>query len=322
MATYNGAKFLQEQLDSFQYQSRLPDELVVCDDGSTDSTLSILESFAAQASFEVRIVRNECNLGYTRNFEKALSLCTGDVIFLSDQDDVWFCNKLAEMIDVFIARPDVYVAQANMVLTDEDMRPTEFTQLGNILALGGSKESFVAGCGTAIRRSWLSVVLPIPAGLATHDNWIHRLASPVGICWHCPNPLQYYRRHDLNASNGLASAPVRLTGLSAFRIHGFQGSVSGWSQELQRMEAALERLHSCAQMLESMGLGSRNSSALALLRLRCENLASRIRILSMGRLARVPAVIGLWWRGGYRQFSGWKSVTKDLLRPRDSFPQG
>lgn len=321
MATYNGAKFLQEQLDSFQHQSRLPDELVVCDDGSTDSTLSILESFAAQASFEVRIVRNECNLGYARNFEKALSLCTGDLIFLSDQDDVWFCNKLAEMICVFIDNPEVQVLQADMVLTDAAMRPTPFTQLGNIVALGGSDESFVTGCGTAMRRAWLSVALPIPSKLAAHDNWIHRLASPLGVRQIYPAPLQYYRRHDLNVSNWLASAPVRLTSMSAFRAHGFQGAAQGWFQELQRMRAALERLRNRTHEIEVLGLNIRSSSAADFLSLQCEILESRIQIVSMGRIARIPGVLGLWLRGGYRQFSGWKSVAKDLIRPRDSFIQ-
>ncbi len=88
MCTYNGARFLPEQLASFAAQERLPDELVVCDDGSTDATMEILQDFAATALFEVRVERNPQNLGFVRNFEKTLSLCTGDIVFLSDQDDV------------------------------------------------------------------------------------------------------------------------------------------------------------------------------------------------------------------------------------------
>ena len=98
LATYNGAKYLKQQLDSFQAQTCLPDELVVCDDCSKDNTVEILEEFKETASFIVIIIQNESNLGYTGNFEKAISLCSGNLIFISDQDDVWFNNKI-ETID-------------------------------------------------------------------------------------------------------------------------------------------------------------------------------------------------------------------------------
>ena len=93
LATYNGERYLQEQLNSFLHQTRLPDEIIACDDCSTDRTMDILESFAISALFAVYIYRNAINLGYTKNFERAISLCSGDVIFLSDQDDVWFPKR-------------------------------------------------------------------------------------------------------------------------------------------------------------------------------------------------------------------------------------
>ena len=93
MSTYNGGKYLQEQLDSFLAQTSLPDELVITDDCSTDNTLEIIQAFAAMAPFEVRWEQNEKNLGYTGNFNQALMKTTGDLVFLSDQDDVWFPEK-------------------------------------------------------------------------------------------------------------------------------------------------------------------------------------------------------------------------------------
>src|SRR5215217_2190591 len=95
MATYNGAGYLQEQLESFLSQTRQPDELIVCDDGSGDATLDILERFRQSVPFAVQIHRNETRLGFTKNFEKALLKCSGDLVFLSDQDDVWFAPKVA-----------------------------------------------------------------------------------------------------------------------------------------------------------------------------------------------------------------------------------
>src|SRR4051812_29809463 len=94
MATYNGAEFIRDQLRSLALQKRLPDELVVSDDGSTDDTVDILEAFAETAPFPVRISVNRENLGFTRNFERAILGCGGDIIYICDQDDVWFPNKI------------------------------------------------------------------------------------------------------------------------------------------------------------------------------------------------------------------------------------
>jgi len=97
LCTYNGAAYLGEQLDSIVAQSRPPDELVVCDDGSTDGTVGLLQAFVPEAPFPVRLYRNERNRGFAKNFERAISLCTGDFIALSDQDDVWKPEKLARL---------------------------------------------------------------------------------------------------------------------------------------------------------------------------------------------------------------------------------
>ena len=90
LCTYDGARYLTDQLDSFISQVRRPDELIICDDASTDESLDIIMSFAMHAPFPVRIYRNEHNLGFIKNFEKAIQLCDGDIIALADQDDVWY----------------------------------------------------------------------------------------------------------------------------------------------------------------------------------------------------------------------------------------
>src|ERR1700760_33370 len=95
MATYNGGKYLGEQLRSLAEQTVLPDELVICDDQSSDSTAAVVESFAASSPFPVRFIRNEQRLGYYENFMKAAGLCTSEYIAFCDQDDVWLSEKLA-----------------------------------------------------------------------------------------------------------------------------------------------------------------------------------------------------------------------------------
>lgn len=315
MATYNGAKYLQEQLDSFVAQTRQPDELVVCDDVSTDTTVDILESFRQQAPFTVRIYRNEKNLGYIKNFEKALSLCTGDIIFLSDQDDVWFNNKIAEMAAILDIRHDIFVLQADMVLADENMNPTSYTQLGNILSVGHSPDIFLAGCGTAIRKEWLDLALPIPAEVAAHDNWIHRLALVLDVRVIHGKPLQYYRRHGDNASRGYASRPVKMTQLDTFRQHGFRDATTGWRRELERIKASWLRISESTETLKKLGLSDRQATAMKTLNRRMENLNHRIEMMALSRVERLPRVLGMWSGGGYSDFAGWKSAVKDLIRP-------
>lgn len=315
MATYNGAKYIQEQLDSFLYQTLQPDELVVCDDGSTDTTLIILEAFRKQAPFVVHIYRNESNLGHMKNFEKALSLCIGDIIFLSDQDDVWFNNKLFEMVTVLDMRPDIFVLQTNMVLAGEDLTPSPYTQLGNILAIGQSPDAFIFGCATAIRKTWLDLALPIPANLAGHDNWIHRLALALGVRALHECPLQYYRRHGENASNCFASKPVRMTSIDALRESGLKDATAGWQRELARVQSTELRINERVDTLKYLGLFEKQKLARATLVRNMENLNVRIRNMTKPRILRIPNVLLLWIRGGYRQFAGWKSAAKDILRP-------
>jgi glycosyltransferase involved in cell wall biosynthesis len=145
MATFNGAKYLGEQLETFISQERTPEELVVCDDSSTDATLSILEEFKCRAPFEVIVVKNDQNLGFTKNFEKALSICTGDLIFLSDQDDYWFPNKVSAVEKAFLENPDKSLVIHNGELADGNLVSHGMTKLGQIVAGYGSNDSFITG---------------------------------------------------------------------------------------------------------------------------------------------------------------------------------
>src|SRR5215468_7332763 len=103
ICTYNGARFVREQLASIAAQTRPPDELIVCDDGSKDATVEIINSFARASGFPVQLKINEARLGSTRNFDQALGLCNGEGIAFSDQDDVWLPQKL-EMLEKHLMR--------------------------------------------------------------------------------------------------------------------------------------------------------------------------------------------------------------------------
>src|SRR6476620_5065531 len=116
LATYNGEKYLPAQLQSLARQTRLPTELVVFDDCSTDRTIDIINDFVSRAPFPVRVARNESRLGFVNNFMRAAQACQADLVAFCDQDDVWEPHKLAVMEPVF-DDPDVLLAYHNATLT-------------------------------------------------------------------------------------------------------------------------------------------------------------------------------------------------------------
>src|SRR5438270_9952995 len=107
MCTFNGEAFLDAQLESIGAQGRPPDELIVCDDGSTDRSREIIAQFARRFAFPTRVTVNQTNLGSTRNFEQAISLCSSNVVVLADQDDIWYPNKLKSIEKPFLQSQDV-----------------------------------------------------------------------------------------------------------------------------------------------------------------------------------------------------------------------
>jgi glycosyltransferase involved in cell wall biosynthesis len=123
LCTYNGERFLREQLDSYLAQTRLPDEIVIADDASTDATWPMLEAFAGRArerGIAILASRNPRNLGYVRNFSEALPRAGGDLLFLSDQDDVWHPEKLQRMAGEFERRPQLGLLHTDARLIDAD----------------------------------------------------------------------------------------------------------------------------------------------------------------------------------------------------------
>lgn len=123
MATYNGERYLGEQLDSLALQTRLPDELIVSDDCSNDRTVAIIQEFESRSPFPVRVLRQEQNRGSSKNFDHAVASCTGDVIFLCDQDDVWMPDKVSDMVNAFIQSPAVGLVISNSMLVDDASTP-------------------------------------------------------------------------------------------------------------------------------------------------------------------------------------------------------
>lgn len=201
LCTYNGEKYLREQLDCFANQTRLPDEVVVSDDGSTDRTLEILRAWAEEVSFPVRIQRNAKNLGYARNFQETILRCSGSLVFPSDQDDYWFPEKLERMEKVFLEKPETTFAACGTLYSnsrlepysEDEMKRRGMTNAGTASAYGLARKQ--TGCGIAVRRDLLEKVFPCPPAWP-HDMWICCVMPFLGESVFLEEKLIKHRDHE------------------------------------------------------------------------------------------------------------------------------
>lgn len=318
MATYNGEAYVGAQLDSFIAQSRLPDELVVADDQSTDATAAIIVAFAARAPFRVRFEVNPQRLGVTRNFDRALALADGDLVLLSDQDDVWLPDKIEALERAAALHPDRGCLINDALLADADLRPVGTTKMQQIASHGLPATAMVQGCCTAFRRDLLRCLLPIPADQQAHDNWLVQMADLLDQVERLPQALQYYRRHGRNASDFFVNR-LAVPGLGQ-RLRERLASVwrrasnpGGLAVEQQFHEAAARRIGEREAELVSCVGQQRMQAAYALATHRSQLLARRAAVRGMPRIRRPGPVLDLWRAGDYALSGGTAGAIKDLL---------
>ncbi|HSA07339.1 MAG TPA: glycosyltransferase family 2 protein [Candidatus Gastranaerophilales bacterium] len=202
IATYNGEKFLREQLDSIYNQTYKNIEVIVCDDCSTDGTVKILEEYSQKYGLKYYI--NEKNLGLNKNFEKVLKLCNGEYIAISDQDDIWLPQKLAILMNE--------IGNATLIHCDSSI----INQNGEILYISGKEKakvkdlclnsdkhtamvSFVAGHSMIFHKNSLAYALPLPYK-EDYDRWIPIVASKMNGIKYVDQPLVLHRHHQTNSS--------------------------------------------------------------------------------------------------------------------------
>lgn len=226
MPTYNGEKYLREQLDSIYAQTMVPDEVVVVDDCSKDGTLVILEEY--HKKYGLRYYVNEKNLGYNKNFEKAISLCSGDYIALSDQDDVWFKNKIEVSYNAILKFPKDKPALVSSFVeqVDADLKPVRKDvakmQEGD-WRLNLTRYN-AQGCTLMFNRALLKYIMPFPDDMI-YDAYIGLTASMVGNRYYIPQRLQYYR---LYGGNSLASDAPKSQYALRTQIHLLKAYVPFW----------------------------------------------------------------------------------------------
>ena len=219
MATYNGEKYLRPQIESILTQSYENIELVVVDDASTDSTLSILKEFAVRDN-RIYIYPAENNLGFIANFERGIRLAKGEFIALADQDDIFRSDKIEVLINTLKAYPERDLAVSDLSLVDEN---------GNVLSesMWASQKrypstghpfrrlvyaNFATGCAMMIRRRLLDFALPFPPNCLVHDWWLAVVAASenAGGIYLVREALTSYRQHTSNIIGARKRAPLSI----------------------------------------------------------------------------------------------------------------
>jgi len=315
LCTYNGSAFLLEQLKSIAEQTLQPEELIISDDGSQDHTLEIATQFAKQAKFKVRLHANPSNVGSTKNFERAIQLSEGDIILLSDQDDVWRKDKLERLAHEFGKSSDFGAVFSDAEVVDDQLSPLGYTLWERYAFTPGKRRQFLHGCAFAVLlnqnavtgatlafRSWLKpYVLPIPPGWM-HDAWIGIIAAVVSKIGLIPEPLISYRQHETNQIGGR-------------RPSWPQYVKSAWHDNSSFYKEYVLQLQQLRQRLGTFQMPALHKQ-LAMLDARILHFEARSR-LPVQRFRRVPlAIKELLTLRYFRHSNGGISLAKDLILPR------
>jgi len=198
IAAYNGEKYIKEQLDSILYQLSAEDEVIISDDGSTDSTLEVIEKINDE---RIKVFKNQGKHGYAHNFENALKNAIGDYIFFADQDDVWLPNKVEMMLP--------FLKEDNLVITNAYVVNDNLEKQGKLSQWRKYKKGYArnlyksvyTGCTCAFTKKIKEYSLPFPqTKWIQHDNWMGLLCELKFNVLYIDEPLILYRRHQTNTS--------------------------------------------------------------------------------------------------------------------------
>jgi glycosyltransferase involved in cell wall biosynthesis len=311
MCTYNGARYLQEQLDSLASQTYLPFELIVCDDRSTDKTMEIVSRFSETAPFPVHLTQNRENLGSTQNFSRAIISCSGDLIALCDQDDVWNPDKIKKQVQVFEQDLTVEGVFCDGELIDSNSSPLN-KSLWDSVSFSSSmrrqvrdgkavsamlRQNFVTGATLMFKSGFRPSFLPIP-GEWIHDAWIAWMIALHSKLYLLSDRLINYRIHaDQQIGADLQSLQDRLG--------------RNKKQVINEHAINLKRLNSL-ELRMTEDAPENGTAYLKLVRNKKDFLEVRIALLQMSRLLR--AVRLTTKIAGYMRFAkGVRSIIGDLF---------
>ena len=213
LATYNGGRFVEQQIDSILGQMRSGHRLLIRDDGSTDNTLSVLQHFASSNPDKIVLIDDKLpQLGACQSFGRLLEISDADYVTFCDQDDVWLPGRIdkplerIQTVEKQIGADTPVLAHSDLVVVDESLRPLapSFWSYSNLDPYAGNKlnrllvQNVVTGCATMVNRSLARLACPIPVAAPLHDWWLALVASAFGQIVNIPDSTVLYRQHGRN----------------------------------------------------------------------------------------------------------------------------
>jgi len=205
MAVYNGEKYIEKQVMSILDQVGKLDELIIVDDDSTDNSNFIIHNFKDP---RIKLIKNNNNLGVIKSFEISLNNASGDIIFFSDQDDIWLPNKVNKVVHAFEANATITMVVSDAQIIDHNgdiIKPSLFQVRGKFTdkTIPNLIKNKYYGCTMSFRRGMLKFFLPFPHDIPMHDLWIGIINSIYGNTVYIEEPLIQYRRHNNNTTLGI-----------------------------------------------------------------------------------------------------------------------
>lgn len=303
VAVFNGEPYISEQLTSIVHQSLPPHEIILSDDGSLDNSLDITRKIVGASDIELKIVRNKYARGFSTNFQSALEQCTGDIILLSDQDDVWLPDKIEKCV-ASLEADQKYLVIHDMYIGDETLTIGDRTYMEEFLRNGVSLDGYCSGCGMAMKRAMADIVLPFPAQVQDHDIWINEVAKSIGQRSLLSLPLTIYRRH----SNNLTTNKIFTPGIFLNLISTIREQRSGvfFNRQAMLLEQSYRRVRERRNMLSRV---VDVDALLAELNVRRNIVETRIRCKRLRLIQRIISVIKEYPKSGI----GFRHVIKDIL---------
>lgn len=318
LCTHNGARFIETQLRSILSQSRMPDEIVISDDASTDGTIGVVRELIAQRnspSPSIVILENEVALGVAANFERAIQASHGDLIVLSDQDDSWHPDRISRSLQQFDSRAELDLLFSDARIVDaagEPFGPSLFATLemsaSDLKAVHDGrafelllKRNLATGATVMFRRRLLGAAIPFATGWI-HDEWLTMIAATTGCLDVIEEPLIDYRQHGANVIGVVAPTLRR-------KIQRVLQPRGGRNARLARQFAELQdRIGVIPDAVSE----ERRTQIREKARFEFER-----EKLPTQRLKRIPVVISLQRRGWYAAYAsqGTLDIVRDLLQP-------
>lgn len=276
LATYNGEKYLKEQIDSILRQTYTSIELVITDDCSTDSTRKILQEYADKYE-NVRVYFNERNLGFIQNFEKTVKYAQGEYIAFADQDDVWLPEKIQCLVDGI---GDNMLVYSDSAYIDADGNPmskkiSDYRNLicgKNLYALDSESGIWVAAHAMMFRRELLDSALPFSVYIS-HDTWLTYIAMLKGTITAVPKVLVLYRQHGNNMVGGLSCHKIMKKKSSGAKVNMIQ-------QNTGKIDALLSRVTDTEPEFRDFLIRMRTYTASPVFINRLKRMALRLKYLN------------------------------------------